>query len=231
MANVGDGSIFPLLWNRCSPSIKHLELSCWRDSRDNIQPIPHHRPPPIALQSLRIRSPLQWISHWLMHDLCPLDVSHLKVLSTIHGYEEVLRRPNFAPARQTIEALDFVAETSRNVVDLSSLSSLSLIRVSSRTTGGWLVAIDSFSTIVARNRIQKIIIHSSFLNKSCCELLDFKLASLPMQPLPALELEMAGIFGGLRVDNLAECFPRMVSKNLLREIKGDEYWFENFYGM
>ncbi|KAJ6517797.1 hypothetical protein DFH09DRAFT_1098703 [Mycena vulgaris] len=109
---------------------------------------------------------------------CCADVSHLEVLSTIRGYEEVIRRRNFVPARRTIEALNFVAETQchRPLLPPKPLTNSSVVE-----DDGWV-------------------------------LLDSKLASLPVQPLPTLEFEVAAIFGGLEVENLDAYFPAWPQK-------------------
>ncbi|KAJ7442020.1 hypothetical protein FB451DRAFT_1298111, partial [Mycena latifolia] len=107
VAQFRDPSSFLRLWERCSPNLRHLDLYCFQRSDQDVLPVPAQRCPPIALESLRIRS-IKYIGNWLADALCPLEISQLKVFSIIHGLEDVLQWPRFAPALRTIQVLDFI---------------------------------------------------------------------------------------------------------------------------
>ncbi|KAJ7675203.1 hypothetical protein B0H17DRAFT_1140404 [Mycena rosella] len=101
-ASFKPASSFLQIWEKASASIRHLELS-YSGPYGMPEPVPVPSHPPltsIALDSLRITS-LENIKDWLMHPLCPLDISHLKVLSIDENDAE------FVPALRTIEVLDF----------------------------------------------------------------------------------------------------------------------------
>ncbi|KAJ7697196.1 hypothetical protein B0H17DRAFT_1197595 [Mycena rosella] len=169
---------------------------------------------------------VEYISEWLMHDLCPLDVSHLKVLST-NAHVQVLRWEKFAPALQTIEALDFVIPWARTGIDLSSLPNLLLVRMSVTSEAGWQTALDALSTIAAPTSIRRLVIYRSFIGRVWCEQLDSQLACLPACTAPTVELEMDTISGALTVGDLNDCFPHMASRNLLRIVDRVDNWFED----
>ncbi|KAJ7457851.1 hypothetical protein FB451DRAFT_1564154 [Mycena latifolia] len=192
LANFREPSVYLHIWDRCSP-------------------IPT-RSAPIALESLWILT-LRYMSEWLMHDLYPLDISHLKLLSLDRATDQLLRWPKFAPALRTIEILDFAASFNTNVVDLSSLPNLVLVRIAV-ADDGCLMALDALSTISTPNCIRKIVIHGGFLDRLCCEQLDCKLASLPVHSGPTVEFEMDSIWGGLTIDDVHQYFPQMASRNL-----------------
>ncbi|KAJ7463038.1 hypothetical protein FB451DRAFT_1562430 [Mycena latifolia] len=157
---------------------------------------------------------------WLMHDLCPLDISHLKNVSTACRHEDVLQRPTFAPAL-------LCPGPHTNVFDLSTLPNLALIRMSVGTSEGWHIALEILSTLPAASRVRKITINTSFLITGYrCAQLDSKLLSLPIHARPVLELE--GVPHGPSREYLKKSFSRMTSLKLLRHVPRDEHWFENF---
>ncbi|KAJ7493926.1 hypothetical protein FB451DRAFT_1551217 [Mycena latifolia] len=228
-ANFTDPSIFLRIWERCSSNLIHLEIHLIEPSNAAMQPVPSIRPPRIRLESLRSIS-AEYIKDWLMHDLCPLDVSHLKILSTARRHEDVFRWPIFAPALRTIEVLDFCPMPHANIIDLSILPKLALIRMSIGSSQGWHIALKILSTLPAVSRVRKIVINTSFFVTGYrCAQLDSKLLSLPVRPRPVLELE--SVPEGPSRDYLNKFFSRMISLNLLRYIAHDENWFENFGGV
>ncbi|KAJ7495303.1 hypothetical protein FB451DRAFT_1360155, partial [Mycena latifolia] len=201
------------MWGRCSPSIRHLELFCFQPATLPVEPLTLSCSPHIALQSLHLLS-LNCINEWLMHDLCPLDITRLKVLSLAHVYDEVLLWPKFAPALRTIEVLNLSFVHYSDVIDLSALPSLSIIRLSvSQSDSSWKLALDTLSAIAGPNCIRKIVFHPSFMDHTFSRRLDSTLESLPITPPFALELEMDSITGGqatplLTSDVLEEHGPR-----------------------
>ncbi|KAJ6572017.1 hypothetical protein B0H19DRAFT_674952 [Mycena capillaripes] len=102
-----DPTTFLQIWDRCSPSIRHLEIYITEQSIPTVQPAAHHCSAPIVLESLRITS-VEGLNGWLAHELCPFDFSILKVLS-VDINTDLLRWPLFRSAFSTIEALDFKA--------------------------------------------------------------------------------------------------------------------------
>ncbi|KAJ7463320.1 hypothetical protein FB451DRAFT_464683 [Mycena latifolia] len=227
VAQFSDPSSFLQLWERCSPKLRHIDLYCFQRSDLDALPIQTHRFPPVALESLKIRS-IKYIGNWLANDLCPLDLSKLKVLSIIHGLEEVLQWPRFAPALRTLQALDFIPRVSTQRLDLSVFPNLLLIRLGGATGTEFKSSLDVLSMIAAPSRVQKIIIWNSYLDGACCEQLDAKFASLPVDPLPILELEISTIRGGPTVDTLVNFFPHIMSLNLLRHVEHRDNWFETW---
>ncbi|KAJ7433985.1 hypothetical protein FB451DRAFT_304984 [Mycena latifolia] len=222
-------STFRQIWDRCSPSIKHLELSCAVYPPEAVQSIAHPRSRSIAFESLKI-GPIKYLSNWLLDDLCPLNLSRLRVLSIVPAHGAEFWWLKFAPTFQTLEVLDFTSwSASAGALDLSALPNLVLIRMGGMGGAagqGLQTALVILSTIANPTRIRKIIIWHSWLDRGSCEQLDSKLVSLPVQHLPTLELEMALIGGGLKISNLEQSFPRLASRNLLSYIDGHDNWFE-----
>ncbi|KAJ7495312.1 hypothetical protein FB451DRAFT_1478006 [Mycena latifolia] len=214
---------FSQIWRRCSPSIRHMELSCFRSSRLDVNPNPPCRFPHTPLESLRLGS-RSLINDRLMHDMCPLDISHLKVLSLSHVNDEVLRWPKFVPALRTIDVLDLGFTFHSNVIDLSALTSLTIIRLV-EPASGWKFVLDTLSTIAAPNCIRRIVFHTSFLERIGCGRLDTMLDSLPMHTLFTLDLEMDSI-GAARP--VKQYFPRLASRKIVCIVPHERNWFENF---
>ncbi|KAJ7478411.1 hypothetical protein FB451DRAFT_1452979 [Mycena latifolia] len=205
------------MWERFSPSVRHLDLLC-QGSGEDVLPIPAHDCPPIALESLKIRY-VNYIDKWLSHELCPLDVSQLKILSIVFGLEEVLQWPRFAPSLRTIEVLDFISGAqSTQPLNLSAFPNFVLIRMDGTTKSYFQRSLDILSAITTPSRIRKVIIGNSSLDDTCCEQLDATLASLRVDRLPMLEIETFPSMRGLTINTLYQLFPRMVSRNLVRPI-------------
>jgi hypothetical protein len=99
--------VFLSLWESCSPSIRHLHLSCSTTSDDPSHLIGGHPSSRIPLKSLRL-GPSNNINiyNWLSHDLCPFDVALLTVLS-IGGYTSIFDWRAMAPALRTLKILQF----------------------------------------------------------------------------------------------------------------------------
>ncbi|KAJ7686029.1 hypothetical protein B0H17DRAFT_1137223 [Mycena rosella] len=221
-------SDFLEMWHGCSPSIAHVELLCIGFSLLHTLPIsadPSTRP---ILKSLGIRSALTNIRPWLRPDVCPLDISYLKVLSIADGYE-MLRWPEFASVLQTIEVLDLMiiippdahVQHSSPTINLSALPHLGFIRMSvagGLHRDGWQIILDALSTITTPSSIRTIVIHSgSYLDVGGCNQLESHVLSLPVHPLPIVEFEMAAI-KSMTASNVHEYFPTMASKSLVRVI-------------
>ncbi|KAJ7478416.1 hypothetical protein FB451DRAFT_184185 [Mycena latifolia] len=232
-AEFSEPSSFLQMWESFSPSVRHLDLICDSGSVEDVLPIPAHGCPPIILESLRIRH-VNYIGNWLMHELCPLDASQLKILSMVFGLEEVLQYPRFAPALRTIEVLCFISRTGvqfTQPLNLSAFPNLVVIRMGGTTKAYFQRSLDILSTITTHSRIRKVIIGNSSLDDTCCEQLDATLASLRVDPLPVLEIELLSRTRGPTINTLHQLFPRMVSRNLLRHVEYRHNWFENFAGV
>ncbi|KAJ7697182.1 hypothetical protein B0H17DRAFT_1130491 [Mycena rosella] len=209
-------TVFPQIWDGCSTNLTHLALDAFQPAIQTACPAPMLLPrsAPIELESLRIIT-LDYIRDWMMHDLCPLDLSRLRVLS-IGVHVELLRWQKFSPVLLTIEVLNVEIPWAYSAIDLSSLPNLMLLRILVPRPERWENALDAFSSIAVPNRIRKFIISRSFLDRTCCERLDSKLAQSPIHPLSILEIDMDTISGGLNTEHLEGYFPRMSSSNLVR---------------
>ncbi|KAJ7144187.1 hypothetical protein C8R44DRAFT_865157 [Mycena epipterygia] len=148
-----DPSAFALIWDRCSPSLRHLELAYQPKSSGEFDSS-HHLPPSIRLESLCITT-TDAVRDWLTHTVCPFEFSGLKFLS-MWPKMELLRSPQFAPALQTIETLDFLAALNGPSVDISLFPRLALLRISVYYVQAWPWMLDTLSTIVPSNRTFKI---------------------------------------------------------------------------
>ncbi|KAJ7429724.1 hypothetical protein FB451DRAFT_1382994 [Mycena latifolia] len=232
VANFTEPSSFLQMWEYCCPSIRHVDLFCFDDSLDPVRPVPDRPCTAIMLESLNIRS-ITYLYNWFGHDLCPFNLSRLKVLSMSprEEYEEIVGLQIFAPALRTIEVLNFSLRASDPGLDLAALPNLVLLRMGGITRTRMERAVDTLSTIAPPSRVRKIVLHSSSLDEECCGQLEAALTSLPLDPLPTLEMEMDSIRGGPSADNLDQYFPRLSSMNLLRPVDGYHDWFENFGGI
>ncbi|KAJ7448521.1 hypothetical protein FB451DRAFT_1567222 [Mycena latifolia] len=217
---------FSQIWGRCSPSIRHMELSCFRSSRLDVDPIPPRRFPHTPLESLRLGS-CSLIDDRLLHDMCPLDMSHLKALSLSHMNGGVLRWPKFTSALGTIEVLDLGFAAYGNVIDLSALTSLTIIRLRVPASG-WKLVLDTLSTITAPKCIRRIVFHTCFMERIGCGRLDTILDSLPMHTLFTLDLEMDSIGAAWPAK---QYFPQLTSRKMVRIVPHERNWFENFVGL
>ncbi|KAJ7133450.1 hypothetical protein C8R44DRAFT_23791 [Mycena epipterygia] len=214
------------LWEHCAPGIRHLHLDCLQRVYEPFQTIPHPRFTPITLDSLRLTH-AECVVDWLMHDLCPFDLSRLKVLS-IHSYMDLFHSPKLLPAFQTIEALDFqLLDThTATTVDLSLFPKLTLVRMWTSSPNPLPMLLHVLATIGPTNCIHKIIISATVPDYDLPEL-EEKLSGLPMHHAPTVELEM-------RMDRYKLTVPllsRLSSLNLLRRANYNAHWFNGFTGM
>ncbi|KAJ6517612.1 hypothetical protein DFH09DRAFT_1195320 [Mycena vulgaris] len=223
---------FLQIWDRCSPSIRHLELYITEGSTPIVRPAAHHCSAPIVLESLRITS-VEGLGGWLAHELCPFDFSTLKLLS-VHTNTNLLCWPIFRSALSTIEALDFKAYDGWTpCIDLSPFTNLVTLRMSMAGDAALAVVLDTLSTVTPVNSIQTIIVTASRLDAAICAQLESKIISLPLHR-SVLEVEMNLIIGDVhRNDNLAKYFPTLSAMNKLRQIDRDGWtdnWFDTVAG-
>ncbi|KAJ7436427.1 hypothetical protein FB451DRAFT_1454751 [Mycena latifolia] len=192
-------AIFLQMWERCSPTIRHLVLSCH-----------FHLSSPEAIVSV------DYLRDWLMHDLCPSDFSRLKLLSFWYAHGAVLRSARFAAALRNLEVFDLVLWQSDDTLDLSTLPNLRLLRMRPMSDSVQII-LATLSMIPATSCIRRILLHSMYLTRGRCEQLDSRLVSLPVQPLPTLDLDIGSIFiEHLTNSNLDQYFSRMASRELVR---------------
>ncbi|KAJ7436615.1 hypothetical protein FB451DRAFT_1307090 [Mycena latifolia] len=219
-----ESSNFRQIWDLCSPNIRHLEFYCSLGSFDSSGPLPHRGCTRRTLESLRIGT-VRDIDTWLMDDQCPFDISCLKVFS-IYGSDGVIRWQQFSSSLRTIEVLDFHL-WAVPVLDLSAFPNLMLVRMELGTASRLQGVLDTLSTIPRASRIRTIVICSRDLPDGCCDLLDNKLVALPVNPLPALELEDSTERG----PSIVQYFPRMSSRSLVRHVVDHDNWFQDFKGI
>ncbi|KAJ7495397.1 hypothetical protein FB451DRAFT_1387426 [Mycena latifolia] len=205
---------FLQIWDRWSPSIRHLELYCEQHSTDPFLPTRRHVSAHVALDSLRI-TPMQGLSAWLTHGLSPFDVSRLQAIS-IYPRTKVffVKRPAI-PLCRTAEVHTYVPTDSDMAVDLSLFPQLVVVGIAIPFTDVLPMALETLSTITPSLHIRRIVIHSSFLDQAACEQLDEKLSDLRTTALPTVELEMETIWGGPNAENMNQYFPRLSSKHLV----------------
>ncbi|KAJ7662560.1 hypothetical protein DFH06DRAFT_355356 [Mycena polygramma] len=102
-------NFFPL-WDRCSRSLRHLELSFDLGASERYHPSADRPLPPIPLESLRIMTMGQVgaIGDWLTDSMGPFDLTNLRVLSIVNRPDDLWRV--LRPAFRSIKALEFTAQ-------------------------------------------------------------------------------------------------------------------------
>ncbi|KAF7355359.1 hypothetical protein MSAN_01452500 [Mycena sanguinolenta] len=209
---------FRALWNHCSPSLRHLHLTCFSSNHSfgrPTLPTQYHFSAAIALESLRVDR-VDSLSDWLTDDgSCPFDLSQLAILSVKYDISKlVLEWPRMTPSFQTLEALEF---DGRDEINLSLLPNLLFLRIQQRHSASFPSIL---STITVSSRIQQIVLSIVYLTVNQCDELDYLLAKLPMRYPPTVGLEM----NVEEYTRWAESFPRLHSRLLLH--RTDLGWFE-----
>ncbi|KAF7352812.1 hypothetical protein MVEN_01248000 [Mycena venus] len=209
--------LFNSIWVKCSPNIRHLHLRCQQKFSDKaLHPVQRHPSTPIILESLRLDH-VNNVGDWLNHDLCPFDFSQLTVLS-INIHTSAVRWSRMASALGNIKALKFVHslhDPHEPMVDLSLFPNLLFlsINISDLTR-----TLETFSTITSSSRIRRIVIHLE--STVAIDQLDSKIAGLPMQHLPIVNLEM----NPDQYVGYVPLFPQLGAKGLLQ--RTGPGWFE-----
>ncbi|KAJ7117021.1 hypothetical protein C8R44DRAFT_791839 [Mycena epipterygia] len=208
---------FSSIWNRCSPSMRHLELIHDQKYREWLSPT--QSSPSICLQSLRLKLPVRTVaaSDWLKQTMYPFALSDLKTLSVFTS-TEVLGTETFVPALRTIRFLDLMADFTKPRLDLSSLPSLKLLRIS-QFAGAWPWVFDTLSSITPSNRVSKIVIVGN-LDGTTPKQFDSQLSSLPTSPIIEFEL------GESAYAHMIPKLPLLRSKNMLSRANPKLQWFE-----
>ncbi|KAJ7495535.1 hypothetical protein FB451DRAFT_1387558 [Mycena latifolia] len=207
-----DPVMFFKIWDGCSASIRHLELS---RSPPNYIPTEFYHPPdsPIRLESLRTTGES---AAWLTHAACPFDLSRLKLLSIFNHTEIGWEALASANAQQTIEAFDFVA-LAPHPFNLSSLPRLSFLRISVQYPAQLPFVIRTLSTIPPANRIRKIVLccrsdvlSDRLVNSGALGQLDFTLSNVLSPEICTVDFEMDAEVYILRTPD----FPRLRADNM-----------------
>ncbi|KAJ7916343.1 hypothetical protein B0H13DRAFT_2449374 [Mycena leptocephala] len=146
------------MWERCSPTIRHLELEYHLRSADALLAIP----PCVAavqLSSLRIRSRGR-VHYRLTQNLCRFDLSQLNAFSLGPGVD--VSWQDFAPVVRTIQVLDVAVhgilwQEEKCAIDLAAFPNLLLLHLSLAQPVPRM-ALAKLSTIIPTNRIHTIVI-------------------------------------------------------------------------
>ncbi|KAF7366718.1 hypothetical protein MSAN_00929900 [Mycena sanguinolenta] len=225
-----DPAAFCAVWDRCSPTIKHLELHCRNHIQHDLHPTASHSSASVALRSLKLNIySFNGVDEWLNHDLCPFDFSQLAVLSVTNPTLLGIGRSRMIPALQTIRALEFnigMFFDENQLIDLSLFSNLQFLRISfychPHLTA---IALDTLSTLVISSAIRHIVMSFWPTNidahwQAVYDQFDSKIDGLQLQHLLSVGLEM----DVQDYTCMAEFFPRLHSRNLL--CRSDSGWFE-----
>ncbi|KAJ7495408.1 hypothetical protein FB451DRAFT_1214051, partial [Mycena latifolia] len=221
VCRVGQPSDFLQIWDRFSPNVTHLDLTCYHITTEAFHVVPHHCTAPIRLNSLRIAA-AEGVRDWVNHPLCPFDFSSVTGLS-VFTCTDVLQWPKFLPLVPTISVLSFYASVNKPAIDLSAFLNLTLLRIGLYPPDAWPNARQTLSTIPPSNRIRKIVlVGSSYVYDVNAEELDSTLSSLHMHHLQPFEFEMEPD----NYDLLSRSLPRLTSKNMVRRTDDDPNWFK-----
>ncbi|KAJ7101790.1 hypothetical protein C8R44DRAFT_887973 [Mycena epipterygia] len=209
---------FSQIWDRCSRSLKHLELTCYLKDSQGFHSV-QQSSSVIGLESLALRS--VGIRQWLTHTHCPLDFSGLRALS-MYGNTELLASQRFAPALQSIQTLDLTPEFNKPAVDLSAFPKLTLLRIC-LSSGSWRWVLATLSTITPSSCIMSIIFVDSFVGIPLDQL-DWRLSALPISPRVEFGISPA------KYARIIPNFPLLCSKNMLHRADDDPDWFQHVTG-
>ncbi|KAK7024689.1 hypothetical protein R3P38DRAFT_2950753, partial [Favolaschia claudopus] len=205
-----------------SRTIQHLDLVSTQGLGDF--PSTLEQAIQIPLKSLRLNCRMEYDPHpTTLKSLSPFGLSELKALA--------IRGGDIAPWRlietKNIPVLKIsnVPSNKRTPVDLSQLSNLSILRIK------FLLIVPptifkTLATMVSSHRIHTIFVYfedymdlvrfgegSQEGDLSLCEELDQVLSSLPLDPLPSVEVEVEA-----DKEIVQNSFPRLVAKQMLRII-------------
>ncbi|KAJ7662584.1 hypothetical protein DFH06DRAFT_1190390 [Mycena polygramma] len=217
-------SFFPL-WERCSRSLRHLELYSSPGSPSHYLSRTDRSLPPIPLESLRIMTMgrVGDIGDWLSNPLGPFDLSNLRVLSIVNCPEDLWRA--LPPIFRSITALELTAQESGAPFDLSTLPNLEILRIESFSAAATRMVVNSLSTA---NHIRRLLLTmESYVLSADCGQLDARLADVLTDPPPTVELQMdAGQY-----EEYVLYFPRLSARNLMRRFEPTRSWFSDYAGV
>ncbi|KAF8208184.1 hypothetical protein K438DRAFT_1813573 [Mycena galopus ATCC 62051] len=214
-----DPAAFLLMWDNCSPAIRHLQLHCYTFG-NTLPPILPQSSPPVALTSLKLGK-LSAVDAWLSNDLCPFHFSQLAALSITTP--AVMGWSRMAPALGKIEVLDFDLSSDGSILDLSLFPNLQFLRISCYNYPHMMASPRGMlSTVSSSSPICQIIfsfypvrgdLHNIFAP------FDIQMVALPLPSL-SVGLEMSEE----AYTRVVPFFPQLQSKNML--CRTDYGWFE-----
>ncbi|KAJ6527888.1 hypothetical protein DFH09DRAFT_1186363 [Mycena vulgaris] len=207
-------SVFWPIWQRASPSIRHINIAGGCTHPKAIPPN-FHASTPLVLETLNMEC--EGSVDWLKP--IPMDLSRLKVLS-VGEQIHVVRWKGFTPALRTIEALSFNPGPSGSL-ELSSFPHLTMVRIIIVGPDAWPAVLAALATIAPTTRIHTIIL-GSWTVAAPPEQLDVLLSNLAMPHPPAILLEMKP----LRYSRWTPHLPRLISKKLLYRIDYNSPWLD-----
>ncbi|KAJ7662575.1 hypothetical protein DFH06DRAFT_1190358, partial [Mycena polygramma] len=203
------------LWDRCSRSLRHLELYFSHGTSGQYHPRTDTPPPPIPLESLRIMtmSRVGDAAAWLTHRMGPFDLTDLRVLSIVNRPEDLWR---VLPSTfRSIKALELTAQQLGAPFDLSILPNLDILRIESVSATTTQMVANTISTAGPANHIRRVLLTMArYFDAEDCAELDTRLAEVlqAMNPPPTVELQMhAGQY-----EECVQSFPRLNARNLVR---------------
>ncbi|KAJ7779745.1 hypothetical protein B0H16DRAFT_1499736 [Mycena metata] len=198
------------VWERVSPTIKHLHIGCWEGNRGPSDALSTLPATPINLDSLRIDH-LDGFAGWIGNHFGGLKVLSLGIVVRVAWSEFVSAAPN-------LEALDIVITSSSPQFDLTSLSRLSLLRLSVITaTNEALVTLDGLLESIPHNGL-RIVLYRPY--PGVYDRLDYKISNLPTGHVSAVELEMPAQL----YKHESREFPRLRLNNMLRQTDPVTEW-------
>ncbi|KAF7354031.1 hypothetical protein MVEN_01089900 [Mycena venus] len=216
---------FARLWDRCSPTLRHLELGFNHLRSPVVQEPPVSlvdcRGIPVVLESLHLTS--KRISHYrFTQPSCPFDISTLKLLRIGHRVEVQLQ--DFGVAIQNIETLAIVVNVNLRNLSFSAFPKLTSLHIRMLTDSSLLqndLLLQLLSTIGPTSSIREIIFCSKFSYQSpeFYEHLDAKLSSLPMPHTPIVVCAI----GPAAYEYIRSHLPLLSGRDMLRRID-DEVW-------
>ncbi|KAF7368591.1 hypothetical protein MVEN_00182900 [Mycena venus] len=208
---IDDWSIFGAIWEYCSSSLRHIDLSCCLLLFDQPARFIPHRAEPVQLQSLRV-----WFWGSFVHPedvypraLYPFDLSHLTALSIRND----LGYPWDDVSLETVQFLDIDFKAEGPEIEISSFSNLSVFRVTIDASTLPIV-LETLSAIPSSHHIRMIGISTGDdydPNKVDCAQLDSTLANLSLPHPITVEVEVNS-----GSNCRSEFFPLLNLRNMLR---------------
>ncbi|KAF7372457.1 hypothetical protein MVEN_00107300 [Mycena venus] len=225
---VNDWSMFGAIWESCSPSLRHIDLSCCLFLLYQPAHFISRRAGPVQLQSLRL-----WFWGIFVHPedvypwaLYPFDLSHLTALSIRND----LGYPWDNVSLETIQFLDLDFKADRPGIEISSFPNLSIFRVTIDASTLPIV-LETLSAIPTSRHIRMIGISISSdydPHEVDCVQLDSTLANLSLLHPITVEVE---VNSGSNCQS--EFFPELNLRNMLRFVERSnsdttaEGWWRN----
>ncbi|KAJ6513663.1 hypothetical protein C8R47DRAFT_1091567 [Mycena vitilis] len=214
----------PVIFQRCSPAMKHLKL--WLLGIRAFVSFPIcYTPKIVTLTTLSVRSftPLS-LDRQLFHFLRPFTLSCLRALSLFAGSVEWL---DFAPEMNGLEILSIDGVCDHINLDLTAFPSLHLLRVrvapADSTTSGVDRNMNLLSSITRAPHVRTLILDLSLLQPqqlpAVCSAYDQVLSN---HRELAVEIE----FTEAQTEQVAANFPHLNAKKMLCSIPHTIFWWD-----